>query len=150
MLSIALQNVAAVSLDESLIVKAAEHAYQETTNKPAECTIRVVGRDEGHELNLTFRQKDKATNVLSFSYDDNDPESDEDYLGDIVLCSPVIEAEADEQGKPLEHHYAHLVVHGILHLCGYDHEKTAEAQKMEQLEIKILAKLNINNPYLNA
>ena len=159
MLSVALQNVADVLLDEKLIISTAEFAYQEvmvdelTTavkTESAECTIRVVGREEGQELNHSFRQKGNPTNVLSFAYDDNDPDSSIEYLGDIVLCYPVIKMESDEQGKLLEHHFSHLIVHGVLHLCGYEHEKTAEAEEMEQLEIKILAKLNINNPYLSA
>jgi len=132
------------------MITAAEQAYQKVAKGMAECTIRVVGNEEGLELNRAFRSKDKPTNVLSFTYDDDDPESENDYLGDIVLCFPVIQAESDEQRKPLEHHFAHLVVHGILHLCGYDHEKTVEAEEMEQLEVEILAKLNIENPYLSA
>lgn len=150
MLNIEIQNIAGSSLDEKLIMTAAEQAYQKVAEGKAECTIRVVGNEEGQELNRAFRNKDKPTNVLSFNYDDDDPESETYYLGDIVLCSPVIQIESSEQGKSLEHHFAHLVVHGILHLCGYDHEKIAEAEEMEQLEVEILAKLNIENPYLSA
>lgn len=149
MLNIEIQNSDNASLDNIWITTAAKQAYQIVATEPADCTIRVVGNDEGQELNRTYRHKDKPTNVLSFTYDDSDPEAENHYIGDIVLCYPVVEIESKQQGKRLEHHYSHLVVHGILHLCGYDHEKTTEAEKMEQLEIEILAKLNIENPYLS-
>lgn len=150
MLSVEIQNIDSVILNEELIINAAKTAYLATATDLAECTIRIVGIDEGRELNHSFRQKNKPTNVLSFTYEDDDPESDMDYLGDIVLCYPIVQKESAEQGKTVEHHWMHLVVHGVLHLCGYDHEKTAEAEEMEQLEVEILAKLNVNNPYLSA
>ncbi|SUA91740.1 Probable rRNA maturation factor [Pandoraea pulmonicola] len=110
----------------------------------AELTLRFVDADEGQELNRGYRGKDYATNVLTFAYaqDESDPVS-----GDIVLCCPVVEREANEQGITLEAHYAHLIVHGVLHAQGYDHEDDDEAQEMEGLETEILAGLGYADPY---
>jgi probable rRNA maturation factor len=110
----------------------------------AELTLRFVDSDEGRALNRTYRGKDYATNVLTFAYaqDHSDPVS-----GDIVLCCPVVEQEALAQDKPLVAHYAHLVVHGVLHAQGYDHEDDDEAQEMEALEVEALAALGFANPY---
>lgn len=106
-------------------------------------TVRFVATDEGRLLNKDYRHKDYATNVLSFPY-----ASEPVVCGDLVICAPVVESEAAEQGKPLEAHYAHLVVHGILHLQGYDHESGKKAaQEMENLECTILAALGYDNPY---
>ncbi len=108
-----------------------------------EVTIRLVDETEGRALNLTYRGKDYATNVLTF------PLSETPHLmGDIVICAPIVEKEAAEQHISLEAHYAHLTVHGILHLHGYDHEIEAQAALMEAIEIQILAKLGYANPYL--
>jgi probable rRNA maturation factor len=104
--------------------------------------VRFVGAIEGRALNAQFRQKDYPTNVLTFVYDDQDPRA-----GDIVLCTPVVQKEAHAQGKPLTAHYAHLVVHGMLHLQGYDHELAADAATMEARETAILAALGIPDPY---
>jgi probable rRNA maturation factor len=117
--------------------------------KPFELTIRLVELSEIQQLNAQYRQKDKPTNVLSFAFDVPDG-IDLNLLGDIVICSDVIAAEAKEQNKALLSHWAHMVIHGCLHLLGYDHISDAEATEMETLEIKILEKLNINNPYVNA
>lgn len=112
-------------------------------NVHTEVTIRLVDSPEGQALNRRYRGKDYATNVLTF------PLSEEPYLlGDIVLCAPVIEAEAQLQKKPLAAHYAHLTVHGILHLHGYDHETEAQAELMECLETAIVIKLGYASPYL--
>ncbi|MDP3087696.1 MAG: rRNA maturation RNase YbeY [Methylotenera sp.] len=108
-----------------------------------EATIRIVDETEGRELNKTYRDKDYATNVLTF------PLTEEPYLiGDIIICAPVVAAEALAQNKSLEAHYAHLTVHGILHLHGYDHEIEAQAELMESLETAIITKLGYANPYL--
>ena len=109
-----------------------------------EVTIRIVDEAEGKALNSTYRGKDYATNVLTF------PITEVPHLmGDIVLCAPIVAAEAKAQNKTLEAHYAHLTVHGILHLHGYDHEIEAQAELMEGLEITILAKLGYANPYVH-
>ena len=108
-----------------------------------EVTIRIVDEAEGKALNSTYRGKDYATNVLTF------PITEVPHLmGDIVLCAPIVAAEAIAQYKSLEAHYAHLTVHGVLHLHGYDHETEAQAELMEAIEIQILAKLGYANPYL--
>ena len=108
-----------------------------------EVTIRIVDAQEALELNSTYRGKDYATNVLTF------PLTEIPHLmGDIIICAPVVEAEAAAQNKPLEAHFAHLTVHGVLHLHGYDHETEPQAELMESLEITILQKLGYANPYL--
>lgn len=110
--------------------------------QPAEIVLRLVDETEGRELNKQFRGKDYATNVLTFVYEDMQP-----LTGDIVLCAPVVGTEAQQQHKDLLAHYAHLTVHGVLHLQGYDHMEDAEAAQMEQLETQILAKLGYPDPY---
>ena len=106
-------------------------------------TLRFVDADEGCALNRDYRGKDTPTNVLSFVYDDGPR-----IQGDLVLCAPVIAREAEEQGKPLTAHYAHLVVHGVLHLRGYDHERgEVDARQMEDKERTILASLGFDDPY---
>ncbi len=118
----------------------------------SELTLRLVDEDEGRELNRTWRQKDYATNVLSFPADvpdgpDGVPLLDIPLLGDLVICVPVVEREAVEQGKPLTAHWAHMVIHGCLHLLGYDHLDDDEAQEMEDLERQLLAELGHADPY---
>jgi len=116
--------------------------------KPSpELTIRIVDETEGRELNYQWRERDYATNVLSFPFD-CPPEVPLNLLGDIVVCAPVVAREAREQHKLLQAHWAHLVIHGVLHLLGYDHLTDDEAQEMETLEIAILQQLNYSNPYL--
>lgn len=107
-------------------------------------TLRIVDSDEGQALNREFRARDYATNVLTFEYG-TDPEGT--AHGDVVLCLPVLEREAAEQGKPPLHHAAHLVVHGTLHALGYDHLDDDQAEHMEALETVILGSLGIPNPY---
>jgi len=116
------------------------------TEQVFELTIRVVSIEESQQLNSLYRQKDKPTNVLSFPFEV--PEGIElNLLGDLVVCAAVVEQEAKEQNKVLFHHWAHMIVHGCLHLLGYDHINDAEADEMEALEVEILAKLAISNPY---
>jgi probable rRNA maturation factor len=114
--------------------------------RDAEVTLRVVPEAEGRRLNRDYRGKDYATNVLTFAYSDA-AEQTAPASGDIVLCAPVIEAEAGAQGKPLEAHYAHLVVHGMLHLQGYDHEHDDQAAAMEARETQIVMQLGYPDPY---
>jgi len=113
----------------------------------SELTIRLVDEAEGRELNHTWRHKDYATNVLSFPAEIPDGILDIPLLGDLVICVPVVEREAAEQGKALHAHWAHLVIHGCLHLLGYDHIEDAEAEEMEALERQLLAELGHPDPY---
>jgi probable rRNA maturation factor len=110
-------------------------------------SVKIVGNDEMHELNRTWRGKDKPTNVLSFPMELPD-EVGLKILGDVVLCADVINAEAKQQHKPLQAHWAHMVIHGMLHLQGYDHIGDKQAEEMEALEIRILDQLGFDNPYL--
>lgn len=113
----------------------------------SELTIRLVDEPEGRELNNTWRHKDYATNVLSFPADVPDELLDIPLLGDLVICAPVVAREAAEQGKALDAHWAHLVIHGCLHLLGYDHIEDEEAEEMEALERDLLAELGHPDPY---
>jgi probable rRNA maturation factor len=110
---------------------------------PAEIAVRIVGEPEARELNLQYRRKDYATNVLTFDYARHPV-----VMADLVLCGPVVEREAREQRKTLQAHYAHLLIHGTLHAQGYDHEAgEREALEMEALEILLLGSLGFSNPY---
>lgn len=109
---------------------------------PAEITVRIVGEDEGRELNHQFRCKDYATNVLTFDY-----ATEPVVMADLILCAPVIEREAQEQGKTLQAHYAHMLVHGTLHAQGWDHLNARDARQMEAFETELLAQLGFDNPY---
>lgn len=111
-----------------------------------EMTIRLVDEAESHELNLTYRGKDKPTNVLSFPFEVPDG-IELPLLGDLVICRQVVEKEAAEQGISLESHYAHLAIHGTLHLLGYDHLTDEEATEMESLETEIMQSLGYADPY---
>jgi probable rRNA maturation factor len=110
--------------------------------QPAQITVRIVDADEGRELNRSYRGKDYATNVLTFDY-----EREPQVVADLVLCAPVIAAEARAQRKPVAAHYAHLLVHGTLHAQGYDHESEADAQVMEGRETAVLRGLDFPDPY---
>lgn len=133
---------------DDLIINWVKQAL-DSKNKNAEITLRVVDEEEGKQLNETWRQKDSATNVLSFPVGEK-IEQAPNLLGDIVICAPVVEREAKEQEKNNEAHWAHLVIHGILHLQGYDHESKEEAIKMESKEIDILKNNGYSNPYNSA
>ena len=114
----------------------------------ADLTIRIVGREEGRQLNERFRGTARPTNVLSFPFDA--PPGAPDVaggLGDVVLCAPVVNREARVQGKPRGDHWAHLVVHGVLHLLGYDHDTVGAAERMEGLERRILERFGVPDPY---
>ena len=108
----------------------------------AEITVRIVDAEEGQTLNREYRKKDYATNVLTFDYTQEPLVS-----ADLVLCAPVVAKEAKEQGKTLQEHYAHLIVHGTLHAQGWDHELDEDAQVMELRETEIMARLGFKNPY---
>jgi len=110
-----------------------------------EQTIRLVGEAESRALNSQYRAKNAPTNVLSFTVEND--YLDYECLGDLVICAPIVEQEAQQQGKPLPAHWAHMVIHGMLHLQGYDHQNAAEADEMEALEAKILSTLGYTNPY---
>ena len=114
--------------------------------RATELSIRIVGAREGRTLNRTYRGKDDATNVLSFPAE-LPPGIELPLIGDLVLCAPVVAREAAEQGKAPRDHYAHLTVHGVLHLLGHDHLEAEQAARMEALEIRILAGLGIADPY---
>jgi len=116
------------------------------SDKDAAVVIRVVDEEESAGLNGSYRHKQGATNVLSFPFE-APPGFDEGHLGDLVICAPVVAREAVEQGKPLAAHWAHMVIHGMLHLQGYDHIEEAEAARMEALETQILERLGYDNPY---
>ena len=121
-------------------------AWQEEGVRDAEVVVRVTDEAESRRLNHEFRGRDNATNVLSFPFDPV-PEIDLNHVGDLVICAPVVAREAVEQGKQAEAHWAHMVVHGMLHLQGYDHETDEQAAEMETLETQILTGLGYPAPY---
>ncbi len=115
-------------------------------DQDSEIVIRIVDEDEMIRFNEQYRDKKGITNILSFPFEA--PEGVESpLLGDLLVCAPVVEEESKEQNKKLEHHWAHLIIHGILHLLGYNHIDDVEAEEMEKLEIDILTTIGINNPY---
>ncbi len=115
--------------------------------RPVVLSVRVVGQAQSRSLNARYRHKDKATNVLSFGGAGPAPDG-RLFLGELVICAPVVAREALTQGKTLESHWAHMMVHGVLHLLGFDHERRAEAAKMAAKEIQILDRLGFSDPYL--
>jgi probable rRNA maturation factor len=131
-------------------------SYQQLDNK--EITVRIVDDAEIHQLNQQYRDKDKATNVLSFPFEMPElvlpdgvhlDESMSNFLGDIVICAQVVKQESKQQNKMIGHHWAHMLIHGTLHLLGYDHIEDQDAEEMEGIEIAILQKLGIDDPYQN-
>ncbi|KAA0456364.1 MAG: rRNA maturation RNase YbeY [Candidatus Thioglobus sp.] len=137
--------------DDSINEKKLADTLQKITDdlgKSGELLIRLVNISEIRSLNKTYRHKNQATNVLSFP-SELPKEITEIIFGDVVVCVEVVRKEAKEQGKTFENHLLHICIHGTLHLFGYDHIEESDAQKMENLEIKILHKLGIKNPYTN-
>lgn len=120
----------------------------EVEREEAELTVRIVAEDESQELNKQYREKDKPTNVLSFPFQ-NPPGITLPLLGDLVICKSVVENEAIQQNKTLDEHWAHMLIHGTLHLLGYDHIDEQEALEMEGLETKLLIELGYADPYLS-
>lgn len=128
------------------------NAVPTTKSHQFKLTIRIVDEPEAQRFNREYRRRDYATNVLSFPAElpEGLPEEvTQSQLGDILICAPVVVSEALEQQRPVDSHWAHLTIHGILHLLGYDHERSATAVVMESLETKILRDLGISDPYLN-
>ena len=129
------------------------HAVEAATDDDCaevEIAVRIVGEDEGLELNKQYREGNKATNVLSFPADPLQPQIADGgprILGDVVICAPIVQREALDQGKDPASHWSHLLVHGTLHLLGYDHQTVAEAERMEALERDLLAERGIADPY---
>ena len=144
-LQVATENIEGLPTEEQ-IVQWATAAVQPEGDE-VEMTVRIVDEAESHELNLTYRGKDRPTNVLSFPFECPD-EVELPLLGDLVICRQVVEREAAEQDKPLMAHWAHMVVHGSLHLLGYDHIEDDEAEEMESLETQIMQGLGFDDPYL--
>ena len=144
-LQVATENIEGLPTEEQ-IVQWATAAVQPEGDE-VEMTVRIVDEAESHELNLTYRGKDRPTNVLSFPFECPD-EVELPLLGDLVICRQVVEREAAEQEKPLMAHWAHMVVHGSLHLLGYDHIEDNEAEEMESLETQIMQGLGFDDPYL--
>jgi probable rRNA maturation factor len=116
-----------------------------------EICIRIINEQESQQLNETYRHKSAPTNILSFTYNDEETTVTDDdnihLLGDLAICAPLVSKQAIAQNKPVMAHWAHLVIHGYLHLLGYDHKTSKKTTEMEQLEIAILQKLGYSNPY---
>ena len=135
-------------LESTLTPDMVERWVRATLLGPAELTIRFVDSAEGQTLNRDYRGKDYATNVLTFAYNEGEElGEDEPTQADIILCTDVLQSEAAEQKKTVEEHAAHLVVHGVLHAQGYDHEHDEEAEEMEQFERDIMEVLGYPDPY---
>lgn len=129
--------------DLALWVQTVLDAHEDTGH---ELTVRIVTQEESQQLNHQYRGKDKPTNVLSFPFE-SPPDVILPLLGDLIVCADVVEREALEQHKTLKDHWTHMIIHGCLHLLGYDHIEEEEAEEMESLEIELLASLNIKDPY---
>lgn len=145
-LTLDLRTDAAILPEPALIRRACQAALQREV-KLAQVSIVIVDAAEGRQLNNDYRGKDYATNVLSFALNEGETVAGLPLFGDLVLCAPVVEKEAAEQNKDLMAHYAHLLVHGMLHLQGFDHEEDDEAEAMEALETVIVKRLGYPDPY---
>ncbi len=150
MSGLALEIQRAVEQDEGLPEEAQLRTWAEAVlapgSEPVELVLRLVDEAESRELNRTYRGKDSPTNVLSFPFE-APAEVPLPLLGDLVICAPVVAREAREQGKALEAHWAHMVIHGLLHLLGYDHQTDEEAQSMESRERDLMQRLHFPDPY---
>ncbi|ARG97436.1 rRNA maturation RNase YbeY [Legionella micdadei] len=136
-----------IPVADELLIQWAELTLAEH-KETAELTLRLVDEEEMTHLNHTYRQQNKTTNVLAFpSAIPDDIELDFPLLGDVIICPSVLQRESQELGKPVNEHWAHIVIHGVLHLLGYDHIKDSDAEIMQALEIKLLAHLGFANPY---
>ena len=133
--------------DDRVLHRWAHAAVTQVFDRDAQLGIRVVDTEEGAELNESYRRGDGPTNVLSFVFEERD-RIEPPLLGDVVICAPVVRREAAEQGKSMPAHFAHMVVHGVLHLLGYDHKRDAQAQRMESLERTVLDELGFDDPYI--
>lgn len=153
MFQLEVQNVSDLQIPaDSWLASCASSAYE--GNEPeASAVLRIVNQDEAQSLNRDYREKDYATNILSFPSDFSGlpegmlDEIEKGYLGDLVVCAEVVIQQAGEQRKTVDQHWAHLVVHGMLHLQGYDHIDDSDALEMEAIEIKLLGELGVPNPY---
>jgi probable rRNA maturation factor len=125
---------------------AALRPMRKPASKTMVLSVRIVGKSRSRSLNAHYRHKDKPTNVLSFAGAGNAPDG-RFFLGELVICAPVVAFEAHAQGKSLQAHWAHMTVHGVLHLLGFDHERAREAAKMTSREIQILDRLGFSDPY---
>ena len=134
------------SLDEKDLASTLQQVIDDLDKGESELLIRIVDKDEIQTLNKTYRHQDKPTNVLSFE-SDLPVEIDEAILGDVVICTEIVAEEAKAQNKTFDEHLTHMAIHGTLHLLGYDHIESEDAKQMENLEIKILEKIKITNPY---
>ena len=146
MVDIEVQRESEADVPDDAAFRAWVEAALADRGKPAALSVRIVDAEEGRALNARWRERDRPTNVLSFPAD-LPPELELPLLGDLVLCAPVVLREAAEQGKRPLDHWAHLVIHGVLHLLGMDHQDDSEAEEMEQREREILAVLGIGDPY---
>ena len=134
------------SVDEKNLANTLQQVIDDFDKGESELLVRIVDKDEIQTLNKSYRHQDKPTNVLSFE-SDLPVEIDEAILGDVVICTEVVAEEATAQNKTFDEHLTHMAIHGTLHLLGYDHIKSEDAKQMENLEIKILEKIKIANPY---
>ena len=133
--------------DDAAMQLWAHAAAEQVLERDAQLSIRVVDIEEGIDLNESYRRGDGPTNVLSFVFEERD-RIDPPLLGDVVICAPVVQREAAEQGKSMHAHFAHMVVHGVLHLLGHDHRRETQAQRMESIERSVLGQLGFDDPYL--